>query len=496
MPEIAVVMPVFIENERQYEWFIEAVHSVYGQRYRNYELIVVFDQSPVIIQAKDMPIQMKVIRMAQRGGPGAARNAGIKAAESPWILCLDADDRLKPDALEMMRRYANPAYWVYGDLELIGAEQGIRKMNDFNFQELRAVVGPSGTTALYHRSVWEKLGGYRPDLDGFEDIEFWIRCAEQGVYGLHIKEVVLEYRQHPDSRMAKLTGKRQAIRDEIFQNHRKFFDNLEGVNNMLPANKPSRVKLKYMGHCTASFYTATSQQTGERYFVDGRGAYVDVNPIDVPWLLGFASGAMAGFETPMPEPPAMPQILLTPVGDTPISGAPVLAPEFTDILALDEAAAIAAINGTSHLPDLMVHQAMEESNDPPRPGVLAAIETRITYLENVAAGHIQATAPAPAAVEAVETGGDITKMSAKNAIKLVKAQYDTLVLMKLATREETNVPPRQSVLDAIERRIGELEDIAAGKVLGSDGEPLDPDDANPATHDDDLMDDAGLNKLL
>ncbi|MFT7676160.1 MAG: GT2 family glycosyltransferase [Planctomycetota bacterium] len=49
---------------------------------------------------------VKIVRMGSNGGPAPARNAGMRAAQYPWVLALDNDAYLSPHGLEYMVRAA------------------------------------------------------------------------------------------------------------------------------------------------------------------------------------------------------------------------------------------------------------------------------------------------------------------------------------------------------------------------------------------------------
>src|SRR4051812_32974140 len=96
-PDVAVVIPCF----NQAHYLGEAIESVLGQTQPPAELIVVDDGS------EDNSYEVAgryetVTRMQQRNrGVAAARNAGWKASDAEFLVFLDADDRLLPDALEV-----------------------------------------------------------------------------------------------------------------------------------------------------------------------------------------------------------------------------------------------------------------------------------------------------------------------------------------------------------------------------------------------------------
>lgn len=78
----------------------DTLQSVADQTLQPAEVIVVddgsTDRSPEIAEA----MRARVIRQAN-AGVSAARNAGVRAAEQPWIAFLDDDDLWEPDKLEV-----------------------------------------------------------------------------------------------------------------------------------------------------------------------------------------------------------------------------------------------------------------------------------------------------------------------------------------------------------------------------------------------------------
>ncbi len=83
-----------------------AIDSVYATGWEGVEIIVVDDASkddtPEII-ARRYPM-VQVLRMPTNSGPSAARNVGIDAATARWVLMLDDDDLLVPDAFKTICR--------------------------------------------------------------------------------------------------------------------------------------------------------------------------------------------------------------------------------------------------------------------------------------------------------------------------------------------------------------------------------------------------------
>src|ERR1700743_1863614 len=105
MPEISVIIPCF----NQGEYLDDAIQSILGQTFPDFEIIVVNDGStdPLTltkIDALDYP-KTRVIHTSNWGRPGA-RNLGIRNAGGEWILPLDSDDKIAPTYLALARAAA------------------------------------------------------------------------------------------------------------------------------------------------------------------------------------------------------------------------------------------------------------------------------------------------------------------------------------------------------------------------------------------------------
>ncbi len=99
---ISVIIPVYCA-ERYLE---RCVASVLQQTLPCYEIILVDDESVdgSFMLCKDFEAKHAEIQLIQQkhAGVSAARNAGIQRATGDWLMFLDADDALTPDALQVL----------------------------------------------------------------------------------------------------------------------------------------------------------------------------------------------------------------------------------------------------------------------------------------------------------------------------------------------------------------------------------------------------------
>ena len=105
---------VIICNYNYGEFLSQAIESVLGQSYPNFELIVVDDGSTDNSRAVIEAYQDVIIPIFQaNGGQGAGFTSGIRAAKGDIICFLDSDDYYREDKLEkVVRGFLHHPEWV------------------------------------------------------------------------------------------------------------------------------------------------------------------------------------------------------------------------------------------------------------------------------------------------------------------------------------------------------------------------------------------------
>lgn len=107
MDLVSVIIPVY--NVEDY--LDRCVASVAGQTFQNIEVILVDDGSTdgsagICDRWSARDSRVKTLHQANQG-VSAARNAGLQAASGSWILQVDSDDYIAPDAVERLVSTAN-----------------------------------------------------------------------------------------------------------------------------------------------------------------------------------------------------------------------------------------------------------------------------------------------------------------------------------------------------------------------------------------------------
>jgi glycosyltransferase involved in cell wall biosynthesis len=201
MALVSVVIPCF--NHAAY--LDEAIQSVLAQTYPHFEIVVVDDGSTD--NTADVAGRHAGVQLLKQGNQGlsAARNAGLAASSGEFVIFLDADDRLKPRALEVglrtLRAHPGCAFvsgqveLTHGDGSLMRAAQHRIVDRDHYRMLLQGNPVLSHATVVFRRQVLEIIGGFDPALEACEDYDLYLRIARRFPAYTH-EECVAEYRRH------------------------------------------------------------------------------------------------------------------------------------------------------------------------------------------------------------------------------------------------------------------------------------------------------------
>ena len=200
-PRVSVVVVSY--NYGRY--LAEAVKSVVSQTFQDFEVIIVNDGSldntaevaeSLVHAYPNTPIT--VINQVNAGQPAISRNNGIARARGQYILCLDADDKIASTMLEQCVQVLDGNSTlgiVYTDrLDFDGVDQVVQA-GEYNFSHLR-YANHISYCALFPRKMWEDIGGYRTNVKGCEDWDFWVAAGARGYFGRRIPEALFHYRRH------------------------------------------------------------------------------------------------------------------------------------------------------------------------------------------------------------------------------------------------------------------------------------------------------------
>jgi len=225
-PRLSVIIPCFDHGE----FLVEAVASVERCVEEPRELIIINDGSkePRTLEVLELLRQVgyRVVDQ-ENSGLGAARNRGIDLARSPYVLPLDADNRLRSGfvtaALAVLDTQPEVGV-VYGDRYDFGLRNGAVDVPPFEADSLLP-FNYIDACALLRKEVWSACGGYDPTLPAWEDWELWIGAAERGWQFQHLPGEAFDYRVRPNSMVSAMADEelRRRLYTYIISKHRDVY---------------------------------------------------------------------------------------------------------------------------------------------------------------------------------------------------------------------------------------------------------------------------------
>ena len=93
---LSIVIPVYNKTPEQVN---RAVKSALNQTYKPEQIIVVDDHSDTPVELDIDSDIIRLIRHERNMGVAHARNTGVRALNTKYVCCLDADDAIAPDFL-------------------------------------------------------------------------------------------------------------------------------------------------------------------------------------------------------------------------------------------------------------------------------------------------------------------------------------------------------------------------------------------------------------
>jgi glycosyltransferase involved in cell wall biosynthesis len=194
MTEIDVVIPA----RNPGPFLRETLASVEAQTRRPAEVVVVDDGSDddIVVESVSGFSLVTLIRQEPLGR-SAARNRGAAATDSDFLLFLDADDLLRPDALRIL------ATTLEADPSLDMVHGRVFEFVDHRYppppgarsRDAEVFVRQCGSTLL-RRSLWDRVGGMDERLYRGEWIDWISRAQQMGAVVAHLDDIVLDRRLH------------------------------------------------------------------------------------------------------------------------------------------------------------------------------------------------------------------------------------------------------------------------------------------------------------
>ena len=191
-PLVSIIVPAFNEEVNA----VSSLNNLLKCTYPNFNIIFIDDGSSdqtleVVKNAFENHPQVTILHKPN-GGKASALNYGIGHTDAPILVCIDADTKLKPDAVERMAMHfikeevgaVAGNVKVGNEINLITRWQSIEYTTSQNmdrkaFSLLNAITVVPGAIGAFRKSAVLEAGGFTSDTLA-EDCDLTIRILREG----------------------------------------------------------------------------------------------------------------------------------------------------------------------------------------------------------------------------------------------------------------------------------------------------------------------------
>lgn len=210
---ITIIMPYF----RKRKYVKQSVNSILRQTYKNFELILIYDDHvkddvKFIKKIADMDQRIRLIINKNNLGAGYSRNVGIEKSNGTYIAFLDCDDiwnknKLKYQYKFMKKHNAEISHTDYKIIDDKNKFLSVRKSNKIiTYQDLINCCDVGLSTVMLKKKVLNKKIFF-PKLKTKEDYVLWLKLSKKGYKFLNVGKVLSSWRISPNSLSSSIVQK-------------------------------------------------------------------------------------------------------------------------------------------------------------------------------------------------------------------------------------------------------------------------------------------------
>ena len=277
LPKISILTPLYNTPPAYLRAFLD---SFVNQTAPNGQLCLADASDPAhpevgrIVEEYRAKNQQIVYKKIENKGIAANTNAAAALAEGEYLALADHDDVLAPHAMAEMgraildlRAKGQPDGFLYSDEALF--EKDIRRPMAAHFKPDYApdyflCCNYICHLAVFRRDLFEAVGGERPECDGSQDHDLFLRLIEQNGGAAHLPQVLYYWRVHAGSTSGGTDAKpyvaaaaKKALADHLARTGRKG----EVTDGLFPSTY--RVKWEIEGEPLVSILIPNKDHTAD-----------------------------------------------------------------------------------------------------------------------------------------------------------------------------------------------------------------------------------------
>ena len=215
---VSIIIPYY---KKKY-FFKKTINSILNQTYKNYEIIVIYDDSKKL----DLPFVKKVLKKIENKkiiinkknqGAGVSRNLGIKKSKGKFLSFLDADDIWDKNKLNSQIKFmkTNNLNFSYSNYSIIDEKdvliKKIKSPKMINFKKLLFSCDIALSSVIVNSNILKEVNF--PNIKTKEDYLLWLKLSKRNIKMMGINKNLTFWRKTSNSLSSSLT---QKLKDAFF----------------------------------------------------------------------------------------------------------------------------------------------------------------------------------------------------------------------------------------------------------------------------------------
>lgn len=201
-PLFSVCIPVYNVEEK---WLRKCIASVENQYYEHWQLCLADDCSTdprvrdILKEYERKDSRIRVVYRKENGHISRATNSALQIAEGEFIVLMDNDDELSPDALfeaaKLLQEHRD-ADVIYSDSDKL-TESGERVDPYFKpdyCPDTLLSYNYISHLGVYRKILVDQVGGFRTGVEGSQDYDLLLRVTELTDRVYHIPKILYHWR--------------------------------------------------------------------------------------------------------------------------------------------------------------------------------------------------------------------------------------------------------------------------------------------------------------
>lgn len=218
-PLFSVVVPLYKTNE---QFLKEMIGSIECQTYTNWELCLADGSADgsltkLLEQYATANSKIKYVSLTENKGISGNTNEALALAKGDYIVLVDHDDIVPPEALFEFAKALNEDETI----DVLYSDEDKVSMNGKKYFEphFKSDYNPDLLCSMNYichlfavrRSLQQQIGTFRSEYDGAQDYDFIFRCCEAAQNIRHIPKILYHWRCHMESTAANPESKLYAF---------------------------------------------------------------------------------------------------------------------------------------------------------------------------------------------------------------------------------------------------------------------------------------------